>query len=185
MEVISIIKTYVLGTDGVTFFEVVTTTYDDESQDVTKRRIGGAAELAGDQADKIEATMRGQLNAAYQIALTKRLIQEATAVDADINTLSGASPFKKIQDRYGAIMVKSGWTIDDGAGFVPMVFTINAQGVLRYAVNGGATKTAKIFGSILRPNNYPSAPTETDFYLTENGNRYFSLPNKAVQIKLP
>lgn len=185
MEITSIVKTYSLGTDNLTYYETVTVNYDDESQDITKRRVGPAPELAADQADKIEATMRGQLQAAYVVTTTRRIITESNAIDSDITTLTGVSPYKKIQDRYQAELLQSGWTIDEGAGFVPPVFTINGQGVLRYSVNGSNTKPARVLGSIIRLNNYPSSPTDTDFYLSENGGRYFSLPNKAVQIKKP
>jgi len=42
-----------------------------------------------------------------------------------------------------------------------------------------------MYGAVIRLNNYPAAPTDTDFFLSENGNRYFSLPNRNVKIKKP
>jgi hypothetical protein len=52
-------------------------------------------------------------------------------------------------------------------------------------VNGGSTKNATTYGAVIRLKNYPSSPTDTDFYLAESGNRFFSLPNRAVVIKKP
>jgi hypothetical protein len=185
MEILSTVKSYVLGTDNTTYFEVVTVTYDDESQDVTKRRVGPAAELAGDQADKIEAKVREMLAPANSVSRAKTVLSEAGDVDATITTVSGASPLARIQERYQAQLLTAGWTIDEGAGFVPLVFTVNAQGNLRYTVNGGSTKNATTYGAVIRLKNYPSSPTDTDFYLSESGNRFFSLPNRAVVIKKP
>lgn len=51
-------KTYELGSDGVNFFELTTVTQDDESATSTKVRVGPAAALASDQADKIETTTK-------------------------------------------------------------------------------------------------------------------------------
>lgn len=184
-EVTSIAREFVLKTDGVTYLEVVTVTYDDESQDITKRPVGTAAQLAADQADKIVTRARDIAAQAQRISLAKRDFSEIIATDGSITTLTDASPLKVIQDRYQADLLKAGWTIDEGAGFVPLVFTVNAQGVLRYSVNGGATKIARVFGDAIRLNNYPAAPTDTDFYLSENGGRYFSLPNRNVILKKP
>lgn len=184
-EVLSTVKTYVLGTDNTTYFEVITITYDDESQDVTKRRVGPATELANDQADKIERDMLTLAQSSYYVARAKSIINDAGTTDATINTLTGVSPFKKIQDRYQVALLTAGWTIDEGAGFVPLVFTVNAQGALRFSINGAATKPAKIYGAVIRLNNYPASPIDTDFHLAENGNKYHSLPNKAVVIKKP
>lgn len=51
----TVTKSYVLGTDSTTYFEVTTVTNEDESATTTKVRIGPAASLASDQADKIES----------------------------------------------------------------------------------------------------------------------------------
>lgn len=184
-EISSITREFVLKTDGITYLEVVTVTYDDESQDITKRPIGTAAQLAADQADKIIGRTREIVTQAQRISFAKRDFAEILATDSSITTLTGASPLKVIQDRHQAELLKTGWTIDEGAGFVPLAFTVNAQGVLRYSVNGGANKTERVFGDAIRLNNYPSAPVDTDFYLSENGGRYFSLPNRNVVIKTP
>lgn len=184
-EIISTTKTYVLGTDNTTFFEVLTVSYDDESQDITKRRIGPAAQLAGDKADKIEGDMITLSKASFYVSQTKAMINEIIASDASILTLSGASPLAVIQERYKAALLAPGWTIDEGAGFIPIVFTVTGQGVLKYSINGAATKNASIYGAVIRLKNYPASPTDTDFYLSENGSRFFSLPNRAVTIKKP
>jgi len=185
-EIVSVTKSYVPGIqDSSIFFEQVVTLYDDESSNTTKTRVGPADQLAADQADKILATTREQARLSHPLQNTKRILSEANAVDTSIETLTALSPLKKIQERYQADLLKSGWTIDEGAGFVPLVFTVTAQGVLRYSVNGAATKQARMYGAIIRLNNYPATGTDTDFYQSESGNRYYALPNKAFTIKVP
>lgn len=184
-EITSITKTYVLGSDNTTYFEQIVTLYDDESSTTTKTRVGPAAALAADQADKIEAQTRLQAQATYTAQRTKTLLAGIKTTDTTITTLSGSSPLKVIQDRHQAELTASGWTIDEGAGFVPIVFSVNAQGALRYTVNGGSTKNADTYGSIIRLNNYPSNGVNTEFFINENGNRYHALPNRIYVIKTP
>jgi len=185
-SIVSTVKTYSLGSDNVNYFEVITVTYDDESQTITKKKVGPAASLAADQADKIEAEMQRLANSAAEVSRANRIISEAVAAAGKIDTLTGVSPLKIIQDKYDDVLLTAGWTIDQGAGFVSLVFTVNAQGNLRYSINGAATKAATIYGDgVIRLNAYPSTGTNTDFYLSENSSRYFSLPNRAAIIKKP
>ena len=184
-EITNITKTYVLGTDGVTYFEVVTTDYDDESQTAVKTRVGPVAQLVGDQADKSQRAADELAQSSRVVSRAKTTITELNNVDASITTLTGQSPLKVIQDRNQNFLTASGWQIDEGAGFVSLVFTVNAQGALRYSVNGGTTKGATMYGSIIRLNNYPVTGTNTDFHKAEGGKRYNALPNKVFTIKAP
>lgn len=118
---------------------------------------------------------------------TNLRLNEIGAVDAEILALTTVSPLKIIQARYATELLKSGWTIDkgDGNGFIPLTFTINGSNNLRYSINGSATKSAEIYGDLLTLSGYPSAGSNTDFYLAENGKNYFSLPNRSSVIKKP
>lgn len=185
MEIISTTRDFVLGADQITYFEVTRVTYEDNSYNETSALVGPAAALTADKADKIEGIMRSLASDSYRVSRTRSILTEANDVDADIFAITAVSPLKVIQDRYQAALLEPGWTIDDGTGFVPIVFNVTAQGVLRYNVNGTGAKGAKMYGAVIRLNNYPAAPTDTDFFLSENGNRYFSLPNRNVKIKKP
>lgn len=183
----TITKSYVLGSDSVTYFEVITVTQDDESATTTKTRVGPANALAGDQADKIEALTRDLSAQAHAASRVNARINEIADVDADIIALTAVSPLKTIQARHAANLTAPGWQIDkgDGNGFVGLVFTVNGSNNLRYSINGAATKAATIYGDIITLSAYPSTGTNTEFFLSENGLRYFSLPNRAAQIKKP
>lgn len=178
-------KTFVLSPDNVNYFEVIRVTQDDGTYTETAAIVGPLSAIAADAADKIETRTAALAQAAFAVSFTSRAISEINAQDASIFTLTTVSPLKAIQSKYRAELLAPGWTIDEGAGFVPLVFTVNAQGNLRVSINGAATKAATVFGAIIRIAAYPATGTTTDFYLSENGNRYFSLPNRAAQIKKP
>lgn len=181
-----ITKSFVLAPNGVDYLEVTRDTNDETGAYVeTAVLVGPLAAIAADQADKIEGRMNTVANAAYIVSYTNRAINEEKAVATSITTLTGVSPIKLIQDKYQAFLTANGWTIDPGTGYVPIVFTVNAQGVLRYSVNGAANRTAEVYGNVIRLNQYPATGTDTDFFRSEDGGVYFSLPNRAVKIKRP
>jgi hypothetical protein len=182
----TITKSFVLSLNGVDYLEVVRETDDlTGAYSESAVLVGPLAQIASDQADKILARVNNLANAAFVVSKTNARINEEKAVAASIFTLSGIDPLKLILARNQADLLTAGWTIDPGTGYVPIVFTVNASNNLRYSVNGAATKAADIYGNIIRLNAYPSAGTDTDFFRSENGGQFFSLPNRAVKIKKP
>lgn len=184
-DISNITRDFVLGTDGVTYFEVVTVDYDNEEQRITKTAIGAAAILEKHYADNFEQIAATMANNADTISRARKTLNEINNDATQIQTITGVDPLATIQARYETELLTPGWTIDEGAGFVPLTFTVNAQGNLRYSVNGANYKGATIYGGVILLKNYPASPTDTEFYLSGNGNRYYSLPNKNVQIKKP
>jgi len=174
-------KTYELGSDGVNFFELTTVTKDDESAVTTKVRVGPASELAADQSDKIEAVTKELSAQAFATLRTGTRIAEFNKIDTTITDISAVSPLRVILDRYRTELTKAGWTIDEGSGFVPIVFTVNAQNKLRFSINGAATKSATIYGDFIKLSSYPTTGKSEIFYLHPKGDRYFSLNGLALK----
>lgn len=185
MEILTVTRDYVLGADNVTYFEVITTTYDDGSEDITKRPVGTAAALTGDAADKILGRAATLAADCQRVGRARSILTEFQNEDTEITAITNSSPLKVIQDRYQGELLTPGWQINEGTGFVAFTFTVNAQGNLRYAVNGGATRAARYYGNVIQLRDYPANNVHTEFFLSDNGNRYFSLPNRAVIIKKP
>ena len=184
----TITKSFVLSSDATNYLEVTRTTAEDGlSYTETATLVGPAAALAGDQADKILQRMDALAQASYIVSNTNKRLTEEARADSIILAITTFSPLKVIQDRYQSVLLQPGWTIDQGAGagFVSLVFTVNASGVLRYSVNGAATKQATVYGSIIKLQNYPASGQNTNFFLSENGRSYFSLPGRTVVIKKP
>lgn len=184
-EIISETRDFVLGTDLATYFEVYTVTYDNEEQDIRKTLIGPASVLVEAYADKFEQQAQSMAVNAQTVAITNKRLNEIQSDNTEIAGLAGTAPLSVILSKYQAELLTPGWTINDGTGPLPIVFTINAQGNLRYNVNGTGAKGATTLGSMLRLNNYPAAPTDTDFYISPNGNKFFDLPNAKCVIRKP
>jgi hypothetical protein len=185
-EISAQVRTYALGADNVTYFEVVTTDFSDGSQDVRKRPIGKTPVLLQISCDAIKNESAAMANDARGILIIRARLSDMRAGGAAIKAIIGTDPMDKIQADHQAELLTPGWTIDEGSGtFVPIVFTVTGQGVLKYSVSGGTTKNARIYGDVIQLLNYPAAPTDTEFFVNESGKRYFSLPNKTVTIKKP
>lgn len=182
----TITKSFVISPDSVNYLEVVRETNDlTGAYSESAVLVGPLAAIAEDQADKILQRIENLANAAFVVSKTNARINDEKAVAATIATITGIDPLKVILGRKQADLLTSGWTIDQGAGYVPIVFTVNAQNNLRYSVDGASTKGVDIYGNIIRLNNYPANGTDTDFFNNEDGGQYFSLPNRAAKIKKP
>jgi hypothetical protein len=184
-EISNIDRQFVLGSDGVTYFEVTTTNYTNEEQTVSKRLIGPASVLLQTVSGDIQNKAATLARDADNVSRAKQSTLDWIGDDTEIKSITGFSPLKQIQDAFEAVLIAAGWIINDGTGDLPIVFSVNAQGQLKYNVNGTGNKNATLFGSVIRLNNYPAAPTDTEFFLSLNGKRFFSLPNRAAVIKTP
>lgn len=155
---------------GANFYEIRTTFYPDGEEITMKDFIGDTARLVQGMKDRITSKAASlAIDVSYTSTAKKQLtglIREANAV----LTLTGIDPMQGVQDENSAPFLADGWTIRRDDVTSPVVFTVNAQGNLRYAVNGGATKAANLFGRVIRLRNYPSNGTDTDMFQMRGGN---------------
>lgn len=169
---------------GNLFFEVKTATYQDGSEITTKTLIGDTTALVQSAKDRITAKAATMaVDVRYVSTFRKQitsLVRESNAVLA----LTGIDPQKKVQDEYSAPFLVAGWSVKrEGGTPDPVEFTVNAQGNLRFSVNGAATKAGQLFGNALRLKNYPSNGTDTDVYALQNG--VFVNADRTVVLRPP
>lgn len=154
---------------GTDFFEVITLLYADGSEQTTKTLIGDTAALVSAAKNRMTSKAASMaVDVRYVSTFRKQLtglVRESNAVLA----LTGIDPQKQVQDEHVAPFLLDGWTVKRDATTDPVVFTVNAQGNLRYSVGGAATKAGQLFGNAMRLKNYPSNGTDTDVYRLQNG----------------
>lgn len=158
-----------LEKQGSLFFEVRRMVYADGGEIQTRTSIGDTAQLVQAAKDRLTskaATMAVDVRFVSQFrSQFTTLLRESDAVQA----LTGISPQREVQDEHAAPFLEDGWTIRRDATTSPVAFTVNAQGALRYAVNGGSTSPALLLGSAMRLRNYPSNGNFTDVYVLATG----------------
>lgn len=184
-EIQSESRVYELGSDQQTYFEVHTMTYTNGESMVKRTAAGTAAQLAEVYAYSIKSAANDITEDARRAARLGRRLDLLIADGQAIAAIAGASPFEIIRDEYSGMLLSAGWTIDQGAGPLPLSFTINAQGAIRYSIDGGQARTAVLFGTALRLLSYPSAGSSADFFLAPGGRRMFSLPDAKTVITRP
>ena len=179
-------KQYILAADGINYLEVTTNTEDSGAYTATATLVGPADALAADYADKIEAQSNFIAGAGYAVSFAKRDLNDIATLSGELLTLTGTDPLLVVQSRYEAELLTPGWTIDTGTGELPLVFTVNASGTLRYSIDGAAASNAEVFSAgLIRLRKYPDADTNTEFYNDGGTARFFSLPNRNVIINRP
>lgn len=121
---------------GNLFYGVRLSVYADGAESRTKTLIGDTAALVTAMKDRLtskSATMAVDVRyvSTYRKAFTG-LIRESN----DVLAMTGIDPQKQVQDEYAAPFLITGWTIKREGTTDPVEFTVNAQGNLRYSVNG-------------------------------------------------
>lgn len=154
---------------GVQFFEVKTSTYQDGSELTTKTLIGDTAALVQATRDRITSKAATMAVDIRFVSTFKKQITTLVRESNDVLALTGIDPQKAVQDEHSAPFLIAGWTIKRDGTTDPVAFTVNGQGNLRFSVNGAATKAGQLFGNALRLKNYPSNGTDTDMYRLPNG----------------
>lgn len=154
---------------GLRFYEVKTFVYQDGSELTSKTLIGDSLTLLQSATAKIQASSASWAVDIRHVSTFKRKIT-ATIREADQGrTLTGTDPQREIQMQQQAAFLEPGWKIRRDGTASDIVFTVNAQGALRYSVAGGQTRGATTLGSAMRLNNYPSSGTDTDLYVLPSG----------------
>lgn len=164
---------------GANFYEVRTTFYPDGEEVTYKDFIGDSSALVEGMKARITSKAASlAIDVSYTSTAKKQLtglIRESN----DVLSLTGIDPMQAVQDENVGPFLADGWTIRRDDVTSPIAFTVNAQNNLRYAVNGGATKAANLFGRVIRLRNYPSNGVDTDMFLMKNGN-YVNLDRSTV-----
>lgn len=167
------------------FFRVTRRDHENGEYDERSERLGNALQVQQNYADVLRQQAQSMAGSIEAVSKYKRVIGDMKSTDADIEIKAGVRPSALIVTELKSDFETAGWTIreSEGGPFVPIVFNVNAQNVLRYTVNGGQTKTADLFGAVMRLRNYPASPNDMDMYRFTNGN--YSNADRSVVIRRP
>lgn len=155
--------------DGATFFEVKIFKYADGSEQTFKTLIGDSATLVAAARARLSSQAATMAVDVRYVSKYRRQFSELLREAAEVQALTGTDPQKQVQQEFQEPFLQSGWTIRRDGTNSPVNFSLNAQGMLRYNVNGGSNSQANLIGQAVRLRNYPSSGTFTDLFRNENG----------------
>lgn len=167
---------YVLPLNGK-FYLVNRIEYDDNSYYEKMTMIGDTAQFYLSALQKFESTANSFANFVNGSYFYGRETTGAIRQNAGIEAITGKSPIDTLGVRTFEFLSddKFKWVINN----VPITFTITANKVLRYTVEGSTIKTMYGFGkSVIRLTSYPTTGSFLDLYWDEGRKLYVSQDGK-------
>lgn len=145
--------------------------YEDGSSVTTTLPALTADELLLKKKSEIEQHVLAMSKDVAYVSFFRRNLTEIKRKADAMKALTGKSPLDTIQAIGIAIYTVPGWTIvESGAAARDVVFTVTAQGVMRYKIGNDAAKPVWFFGNAMRLNNHLGTGNDTDLFRLENGN---------------
>jgi hypothetical protein len=145
--------------------------YEDGSSVTTTQPAFTADELLLKKKSEIEQLTSAMAKDVAYVSFFRRNLTEIKRQSDAMKVLTGKSPLDTIQANSVAIYTVSGWTIvESGAAARDVVFTVTAQGVMRYKIGSDAAKPVWFYGSAIRLKNHIGTGIDTDLFRLENGN---------------
>jgi len=169
---------YVLPLNGK-FYLVNRIEYDDDSYYEKMTMIGDTAQFYLSALQKFESTANSFANFVNGSYFYGKETTAAIRENANIEAITGKSPIDTLGVRTYEFLSndKFKWVINN----IPIAFTITANKVLRYTVEGTAARTMYGFGkSVIRLTSYPTTGSFLDLYWDEGRKLYVSQDGKII-----
>ena len=169
---------YVLPLNGK-FYLVNRIEYDDDSYYEKMTMIGDTAQFYLSALQKFESTANSFANFVNGSYFYGKETTAAIRENASIEAITGKSPIDTLGVRTYEFLSndKFKWVINN----TPITFTITANKVLRYTVEGTAARTMYGFGkSVIRLTSYPTTGSFLDLYWDEGRKLYVSQDGKII-----
>ncbi len=145
--------------------------YKDGSSVTTTQPALTADELLQKKKSEYEQQVYTMAKDVAYVSFFKRSLTEIKRQADAIKTMTGKSPLDTIQANLISIYTVPGWTIvENGSAARDIVFTVTAQGVMRYKIGSDAAKPVWFYGSAMRLKNHIGTGIDTDLFQLENGN---------------
>lgn len=154
---------------GGTFFEIKKQVFQDGSEQTWKTVIGDSAAFVTSAKNRLVSQSTTMAVDVRHVSTYSRRFKDLLRESDQVRTLTGTDPQRLVQDELADQFLAGTWSIKRDGTTSDVVFTLNAQGALRFSVAGGATKAALVIGDAMRLKNYPSNGTDTDVFRLPNG----------------
>ncbi len=168
--------------DAGAFFSVRLVEYANGESSLTKTRIGDTATVFSFDLQRAESEANRLANVAFEARNFDRQIRNILQRRDTVLATLGLDMTDTLAKKYAAPLLASGWKVLEGQAETDIVFSISAQGQLRYEITGFQPRNAFILGRAMRLNNYKDG-NRLDVYNAPGGN-WFSIDN-AVRLRFP
>lgn len=174
-------STWITNAGGLFYENHITRYSTGEEEGGYKRLLGDTAQVLSKYTTRIEQQAELLSNDARVVMEFPAKIKQLIRLDGAITALLGSSPVDSLRRKYAASLVDSSWTIRSGGQARDIVFSVNAQGVLRYKIDTLPTRSAVILGGVLRLNNYLGSTDDVPLYKVRDG--FYATIDKGIVLK--
>lgn len=179
---VSLDTTYFENASG-NFFSVRRVVYLNGEETFTKTIIGDTSSLVENQINRIIRQAESMAIDAATVSNFRRRLADLKRESNVILAASGVSPLDTVQARSVSKFLAPGWTIRESGAITGITFNVNAQGRLRYTVQGQSARNADLFGDVLILNAYPAAGSQVELYKNSEGN--YMAVDRSVVVREP
>lgn len=164
------------------FYEVREVTYSSGESSYTKTLIGDSSAVFNAAFVKFQDESNRMAHVAQQVFGYAKALNAMKKESDYVLSITGKNPLDTITARQSDAALAAGWTIRDTSA-LDIEFSVNANGQLRYQIQGQTTRNADHFGSAIILNNYLSSGKDRFFFKTESGN--FRTLDGAILLRKP
>lgn len=168
---------------GGLYYEMRDVIYSNGEELHTKTLLGDTSTLFDAAYSRFTGLAEQMATDARYIVTFPKKITELNKDNTAIFDATGRDVLDSISARLGAPLLEDGWTLrtrGSGAATVAgVLFNVNANGQLRYTVDGQAARNAWLFGAVIHLVNYLGTGYAIDLYRTESGN-YKTVDNRIT-----
>lgn len=160
------------------FYENREVEFSDGTFSKTRTKIGDTLTIFTTYLNSFTSQSNQMAGAARAASRFGRDITRLKQQNSEALAATGRDVLDTLTARYSAPLLLAGWVVKDTSGIKDIVFSVNANGQLRYTITGFAARNADLFGGILRLNNYLSSGEDVDFFKAISGN-WFTIDDKT------
>lgn len=135
-----------------------------------RRLIGDTASVFRGYLTEFEAAGNRMANAANEARTNDKEIRQILQRRDSILAKFGRDITDTLTAKYAGTLLASGWVVHEDTTALDVVFTVNAQGQLRYQITGYPVRNAFVISRTLRLQNYKATGRPLDIYAAPGGN---------------
>ena len=169
--------------DNGAFYEVRLVEYSNGESNLNRRLIGDTASVFRAYMAEFEAAGNRMANVANEARTNDKEIREILQRRDSILAKFNRDITDTMTAKYGGPLLTSGWVVYEDTAALDVVFTVNAQGQLRYQITGYPVRNAFVISRTLRLQNYKATGRPLGIYAAPGGN--WGSADDRVRMRLP
>ncbi len=169
--------------DNGAFYEVRLVEYSNGESNLNRRLIGDTASVFRAYMAEFEAAGNRMANVANEARTNDKEIRTILRRRDSILAQFNRDATDTLTAKYAGPLLVSGWVVYEDTAALDVVFSVNAQGQLRYQIAGYPVRNAFIVARSMRLQGYKDTGRAMDIYSAPGGN-WGSVDNR-IRIRLP